>query len=105
MTNKLEKIMTKAVDLQEKISIVHTSVEWLERRIDDVATRFDDLKNGFHDDLSASEKQKININLHKEMRHLLNRNKMEAKLLDSLESEMQDIDVLLEELSRAKKEK
>ena len=39
------------------------------------------------------------------MRHLLNRNKMEAKLLDSLESEMQDIDVLLEELSRAKKEK
>ena len=50
------------------------------------------------------ERQKMRINLNKRIKHLFNKNKMEAKLLDSLESEMEDIDLLFERLTRAKKE-
>ena len=50
------------------------------------------------------EKQKLRVTLNRRIKHLFNKNKMEAKLLDSLESEMQDIDLLFERLTRAKKE-
>lgn len=97
-------VMEKAIQCQEKISIVHDSVAWLEIQIDDAATEFDDLQNGFYDHLDEMERQKMRINLNKRIKHLFNKNKMEAKLLDSLESEMEDIDLLFERLTRAKKE-
>ncbi len=97
-------IMEKAIRCQEKISIVHDSVAWLEMHIDDAATEFDDLQNGFYDHLDEIEKQKLRVTLNRRIKHLFNKNKMEAKLLDSLESEMQDIDLLFERLTRAKKE-
>jgi len=97
-------IMEKAIQCQEKISIVHDSVAWLEMQIDDAATEFDDLQNGFYDHLGEIEKQKIRVSLNRRIKHLYNKNKMEAKLLDSLESEMEDIDLLFERLTRAKKE-
>lgn len=97
-------VMEKAIQCQEKISIVHDSVAWLEIQIDDAATEFDDLKNGFYDHLGEIEKQKMRISLNKRIKHLFNKNRMEAKLLDSLESEMEDIDLLFERLTRAKKE-
>lgn len=97
-------VMEKAIQCQEKISIVHDSVAWLEMQIDDAATEFDDLQNGFYDHLDEMERQKMRINLNKRIKHLFNKNKMEAKLLDSLESEMEDIDLLFERLTRAKKE-
>tara|TARA_R100000152_G_C6728335_1_gene153343 strand:- start:177 stop:500 length:324 start_codon:yes stop_codon:yes gene_type:complete len=97
-------VMEKAIQCQEKISIVHDSVAWLEIQIDDAATEFDDLQNGFYDHLDEIEKQKMRISLNKRIKHLFNKNRMEAKLLDSLESEMEDIDLLFERLTRAKKE-
>ena len=97
-------VMEKAIQCQEKISIVHDSVAWLEMQIDDAATEFDDLQNGFYDHLDEIEKQKLRVTLNRRIKHLFNKNKMEAKLLDSLESEMQDIDLLFERLTRAKKE-
>ena len=46
----------------------------------------------------------MRVSLNKRIKHLFNKNRMEAKLLDSLESEMEDIDLLFERLTRAKKE-
>ena len=60
--------------------------------------------HGFYDHLDEIEKQKLRVTLNRRIKHLFNKNKMEAKLLDSLESEMQDIDLLFERLTRAKKE-
>tara|TARA_Y100001963_G_scaffold151772_1_gene235253 strand:- start:2424 stop:2747 length:324 start_codon:yes stop_codon:yes gene_type:complete len=97
-------IMEKAILCQEKISMVHESVSWLEMEIDDAATDFDDLQNGFYDHLDELEKQKIRVKINKRIKHLFNKNRMESKLLDSLESEMEDIDLLFERLTRAKKE-
>ncbi len=97
-------VMEKAIQCQEKISIVHDSVAWLEMQIDDAATEFDDLQNGFYDHLDEIEKQKMRVSLNKRIKHLFNKNRMESKLLDTLESEMQDIDLLFERLTRAKKE-
>tara|TARA_B100000287_G_C20474654_1_gene718643 strand:+ start:305 stop:625 length:321 start_codon:yes stop_codon:yes gene_type:complete len=105
MKNKaLDSVIDEALQLSEKIQIVHDTVEWLEREIDKACDDFDDLHNGFHDNLDMLEREKFSLNLTKRIRSLYRKNKCEAKYLDELEVQMESLDQRIMELARAEEE-
>jgi hypothetical protein len=77
---------------------------WLEKQIEVVSVDFDELTNGKHDHLNFLEKEEFSLGLTRRMRILYSKNKMEQKLLDSLESEMYSLDLKVAEIDSAEKE-
>ena len=100
----LDSVIKEALLLSEKIQMVHDTVEWLEREIDKACDDFDDFNNGFHDNLDLLEREKFSLNLTRRIRGLYQKNKTEAKYLDELEVEMQNLDQTIVEISRAEEE-
>ena len=98
------RLLERALEIADKTKICQESVLWLERQIDMVSVDFDELTNGKHDHLSFLEKEELTLDLTRRMRTLYSKNKMEQKLLDSLESEMYSLDLKITEIDSAEKE-
>ena len=98
------KLLEIALEIADKTRICQESVLWLERQIDAVSIDFDGLTNGKYDHLSFLEKEEFSLDRTRRMRTLYSKNKMEQKLLDSLESEMYSLDLKVTEIDSAEKE-
>jgi len=98
------RLLQRALEIAEKTKICQESVLWLEKQIDVVSEDFDALTAGEYDHLDFLEKEEFSLNLTRRMRTLYSKNKMEQKLLDSLESDMYSLDLKITEIDSAEKE-
>ena len=98
------RLLERALEIADKTKICQESVLWLEKQIDAVSEDFDGFNAGEYDHLGFLEKEEFSLNLTRRMRTLYSKNKMEQKLLDSLESEMYSLDLKITEIDSAEKE-
>lgn len=98
------RLLERALKIADKTKICQNSVLWLEEQIEQISVDFDALNAGEYDHLNFLEKEEFSLNISRRMRTCFSKNRMEQKLLDSLESEMYSLDLKIMEIDSAEKE-